>query len=277
MLKDTDVSVRLSLPFLLEGIDNMFIMTKLKRRKDYFVTVWVRTLGNFLIFGSIISLLITFWPILTAEIKYRFDGVLGVKFGVSEDNTKAKTEVLDLGITPSPEVGFRSLLDDQTATTFSTIVPKSTSFGVVVEKIGANAVVLPNIDPSNRTQYEKALKQGIAHAKGSVYPGQKGVSFLFSHSTQNVWDVPRYNAIFYLLRELEVGDRIITYFNNVRYDYVVDDKVVVDANDTSYYNLDTQEPLLIMQTCDPPGTTWKRLLVIAKLANPDGAKVPERL
>lgn len=252
-------------------------MARIKRKKDYFVTVWVRTLGNFLIIGSVIALIITFWPILTAEIKYRFDGVLGVKFGISDGYKEPVTEIIPEGITPTPEVGFRTLLDDQTATTFSTIVPKSTKFGVVVEKIGANSVIIPNVDPSNRNQYEKALKQGIAHAKGSVYPGQKGVSFLFSHSTQNAWDVPRYNAIFYLLRELTIGDRIITYFNDVRYDYVVDDKVVVEGNDTSYYNLDTQEPLLIMQTCDPPGTTWKRLLVIAKLVNPDGAKVPERL
>ncbi len=245
------------------------------RNKDYFVTVWVRTLGNFLIFGSVIALIITFWPILSAEIKYRFDDFSGVKFGVDDqtqvDSVESDEEIVD------QEVGFGDLISDDSGATFSTIVPRSTKFGVVVEKIGANAMILPNIDPSNRGAYEKALKQGIAHAKGSVYPGQKGVSFLFSHSTQNIWDVPRYNAIFYLLRELEVGDRIITYFNDVRYDYVVDDKVVVDANDTSYYNLDTQEPLLIMQTCDPPGTTWKRLLVVAKLVNPDGAKVPERL
>lgn len=253
----------------------MFNMAKLNKKKDYFVTVWVRTLGNFLIFGSIISLIITFWPIITAEVKYRFDSVLGVKFGVAE--TEPVISEPDSGEQIPPEGGFRGLLEDQPETTFSTIVPKSTKFGVVVEKIGANSVILPNIDPSSRNEYEKALKQGIAHAKGSVYPGQKGVSFLFSHSTQNVWDVPRYNAVFYLLRELEVGDRIITYFNDVRYDYIVDEKLIVNANDTSYYNLETQEPLLIMQTCDPPGTTWKRLLVVAKLANPDGAKVPERL
>ncbi len=246
-----------------------------KRKKDYFVTVWVRTLGNFLIFGSVIALVITFWPILTAEIKYRFDDVSGVKFGV-DDQTQVYISDSEAQ-TADQEVGFGDLIDDESGTVFSSIIPKSTKFGVVVEKIGANAMILPNVDPSNRVAYEKALKQGIAHAKGSVYPGQKGVSFLFSHSTQNIWDVPRYNAIFYLLRELEVGDRIITYFNDVRYDYVVDDKVVVDADDTSYYNLDTQEPLLIMQTCDPPGTTWKRLLVVAKLVNPDGAKVPERL
>ncbi len=252
-------------------------MSKSRRKKDYFVTVWVRTLGNFLILGSIIILVITFWPILSAEFKYRFDGILGVKFGVNDNSSVVAEDISEPEPNPTPDVGFGDLIDDESATTFSAIVPKSTKFGVVVEKIGANSIIIPNTDPSSRTEYEKALKQGIAHAKGSVYPGQKGVSFLFSHSTQNVWDVPRYNAIFYLLRELEVGDRIITYFNDVRYDYIVDDKVVVDANDTSYYNLDTQEPLLIMQTCDPPGTTWKRLLVIAKLANVDAAKAPERL
>lgn len=250
-------------------------MAKIKRKKSYFVTVWVRTVGNFLIIFSIISLLITFWPILSAEAKFRFDSAIGVRFGVKPVQPKVEADVAD--ITPTPEVTFRDLIGEDSSTTFSTIVPKSTSFGVVVEKIGANSKVIENVDPSIRGEYEKALKQGIAHAKGSVYPGQKGVSFLFSHSTQNVWDVPRYNAIFYLLRELEAGDRIITYFNDVRYDYIVDDKVVVSADDTSYYDLETQEPLLIMQTCDPPGTTWKRLLVIAKLANVDAAKEPERL
>jgi hypothetical protein len=40
---------------------------------------------------------------------------------------------------------------------------------------------------------------GVAHAKGTVFP-HKGNIYLFAHSTDNWWNVGRYNAVFYLLK-----------------------------------------------------------------------------
>ncbi len=137
-------------------------------------------------------------------------------------------------------------------------------FSIVIPKIGATSKILPNIDPLSKSEYLEALKKGVAHAKGSYFPGQGGRIFLFSHSTDSPLNFARYNAIFYLLRKLEKGDRIIIFFANARYEYEVLEKVIVPVSDTSWLKFDKQSEELVLMTCDPPGTTLRRLLVIAQ-------------
>ena len=146
-----------------------------------------------------------------------------------------------------------------------TIVPVDADFGLVVEKIGANSRVIGNVDPANDREYVAALQRGVAHAKGTVLPGQAGNSFLFAHSVLNPWDIPRYNAVFYLLRELEVGDQVVAFYRGKRYNYTVFDKSIVEANDITALTAVYDYPVLTLQTCTPPGTTWKRLIVKARL------------
>jgi LPXTG-site transpeptidase (sortase) family protein len=136
----------------------------------------------------------------------------------------------------------------------------------VIPKIGATSKVIANVDPSSEKLFLPFLKEGVAHAQGSVFPGMKGNIYLFAHSTDNFWDVGRYNAVFYLLKDLNKGDEVIVFFNNVRHNYVVYDTKVVSASEVSYL-VDSQKAekeTLILQTCWPPGTTWKRLLVFAR-------------
>lgn len=145
------------------------------------------------------------------------------------------------------------------------MIPKDTQFSVLIPKIGANAIVIPNVDPSNQDEYLAALKKGVAHAKGTVFPGLPGTTYLFAHSTDNFWDVGRYNAIFYLLKDLVTGDDVTIFFSGKRYDYKVDTTEIIDPSDVDLLvNAQKTPEQLVLQTCWPPGTTWKRLLVIAK-------------
>jgi len=214
---------------------------------------FIRWTGNFLIIISIVGLFFTFWPIFTAEIAYRVERFKGIKF------TIGKTQINQ---TAGEKVTFGDLLGKSSP---KILIPKSTDFGVIVEKIGANSPVIANVDAADPKEYNQKLQKGVAHAKGTVFPGQKGLSYLFAHSTLNPWDVPRYNAVFYLLRELETGDRIVVFYKDVRYDYFVTEKRIVAPNNVSIFSENFQEPVLVLQTCDPPGTTWRRLLVIAKM------------
>jgi sortase A len=146
------------------------------------------------------------------------------------------------------------------------LIPNDTSFDILIPKLGANAKVFPNIDASDPNQFLPILKEGVAHAKGSVFPGMKGNIYLFAHSTDNFWDVGRYNAVFYLLKDLNPGDDVVIFFQNKRYNYVVTGSKVIDPTDVSYI-VDAQnknEETLILQTCWPPGTTCKRWIVFAK-------------
>ena len=215
----------------------------------------IRLAGNLVVILAILGLFMTFWPVFSAEIGYRL-GILDGKKYVVENKPSGQQST-----SPTPQT-FSDLKSAQNETI---LVPKSTDFGIIVEKIGANSPVITNVDPTNKGQYNTALQKGVGHAKGSSFPGQPGVTYLFAHSTLNPWDVPRYNAVFYLLRELENGDRVVVYYQGRRYDYFVTEKKIVAPDDLSVFQNQGDSSTLVLQTCDPPGTTWKRLLVIAKL------------
>lgn len=157
---------------------------------------------------------------------------------------------------------------------------------LVIPKIGARAKVVAEVDPLNKDEYLAALKEGVAHAKGSVKPGEQGTTFLFAHSTDSVLNIKNYNAVFYLLNKLEAGDEVWVDYQGERFVYQVVGKEVIATNDERYGKFFGQvlhgdnggglrhsgppaggdpESQLVLQTCWPPGTTWKRLLVRGEL------------
>jgi LPXTG-site transpeptidase (sortase) family protein len=212
----------------------------------------VRTIGNALVLMSLVGLGYTFWPIGTAYFRQAFDSLAGYKFEAAPTAG---------GTTQS----FGSLLGKQDPN-IKVLVPKDPNFSIIVEKIGADAPIVPNVDASNKDTYLAALRRGVAHALGSSFPGQPGVTYLFAHSTDTIFNVPRFNAIFYLLKDLVPGDPVVIFFAGKRYDYVVEQTKITEPDDVSYFTLKTQDQILVLQTCYPPGTSWKRLLVIAKPA-----------
>lgn len=137
-------------------------------------------------------------------------------------------------------------------------------FSIYIPAIDARAKVTPNVNPGDRKEYLSALTKGVAHARGSNFPGGGESIYLFSHSTDSPLNFTRFNAVFYLLRKLEKGDRIIVFFMSGRHEYEVTDRVITSATDTSWLNDKGSGERLILQTCDPPGTTLNRLIVIAR-------------
>jgi len=194
----------------------------------------------------ILSFLWTFLPVLKEEVYY--------DLGLSKDQP-AKTE---------------SRIDVAEADKVIAVQKEAEGWGVnsyfsiVIPKISAASNVLANIDSGNKNEYTDALKRGVAHSKGTYFPDQGKTIFLFSHSTDSPLNIARYNAVFYLLRKMEVGDNIIVFFADQKYEYKVTEKLFAEPEDTSWLNYDSSQEKLILMTCDPPGTTWRRLLVIAE-------------
>ena len=143
------------------------------------------------------------------------------------------------------------------------LVPEDPDFSIVIPKIGANARILADIDASDEKLYLEALKKGVAQAAGTAFPGEGGHIFLFAHSTDYIWNVGSYNAVFYLLYKLEKDDEINIYYHGQRFVYQVIDKKTVDPDQVEYLTRKTNKEFLTLQTCWPPGTTLKRLLVMA--------------
>lgn len=222
----------------------------------------LRTVGNFLVLFALFGVFATFGPAIFYEIAYRIGQVNGIRYTIAD----TKQNVIP---TPTPDTfepvssGFADLLGGSKE---HILIPKDTFFDILIPKIGANAKVFPNVDPSNEKEYVATLQKGVAHAKGTVFPGMNGIMYLFAHSTDNWWNVGRYNAVFYLLKDMRIGDDVVMFFQDKRYNYKVTDSKIVDPDAVDYLtkSQSISKQLLILQTCWPPGTTWKRLVVFAE-------------
>ncbi len=86
-------------------------------------------------------------------------------------------------------------------------------FYLFIPKIKASAKIYADTPVDNREAYLEILKRGVAHAKGSAFPGGEKTIYLFAHSTHAPFDIVRYNAVFFLLNELQNDDLIIIFYN----------------------------------------------------------------
>lgn len=215
------------------------------KRKDIIQFLVLRSIGNFLVLFGIFGALATFGPAIYEEARYQIDQARGITYVVA------------------PESQFGNVM--HLASNEKILQAKDPFFSILIPRIGANSRVIPNIDASNEKEYVAALQKGVAHAKGSVFPGLKGTTYLFAHSTDSFFNVGRYNAVFYLLKDMKIGDPIVVFFQNHRFNYTVTDTKIIDPNEVDLLTKSQQsEEQLVLQTCWPPGTTFKRLVVIAK-------------
>jgi LPXTG-site transpeptidase (sortase) family protein len=212
-------------------------------RKVKLIYTFARGFGAGIIGFFVILLLFAFWPFVANEINY------------------------DLG--RSSVAWDDSYINQVNAQNIALIQEEARNYGVdsyfsiVIPKIGAKANIIANVNADVQAEYDEALSRGVAHARGTYFPGQGRQIFLFAHSTNSIFNVKRYNAVFYLLDKLVVGDKIIVYFSDRRYVYKVSGTKIVAPNDTSFFNSWTGGEQLVLQTCYPPGTSWNRLLVFA--------------
>lgn len=225
----------------------------------------VRTFGYAFVLASMAGILFIFQPIVNTELSFR----LAFLFNSEEkERVRDKTEQEMIKRVRAEMIAQEEAREKEYARTLAQQFGiTDTSFSLYIPKIGAKGKVIENVDPGNEKVYREALQKGVAHAEGSVFPGSAGASFLFAHSTDAPWNIAQYNAVFYLLRELQpqANDEIYLFFLDKVYKYKVSEKHIVEANDISWLTEAKEGPeRLVLQTCWPPGTTWKRLIVVAK-------------
>lgn len=171
---------------------------------------------------------------------------------------------------PEPEVVDNSKKAQTLSQDFTNnkkyLIPVDFDFSLVIPKIRVNSKVIPFVDSSNKEKYLEALQEGVAHARFSSLPNQRGVVYIFAHSTDSPLNIVKYNAQFFLLRKLEAGDEVFIFYKNKKYTYQVTDKQIVEPEEVSSVVANLKGDYLVLQTCSPPGTTLKRLLIIAKLS-----------
>jgi len=203
----------------------------------------IKVIANLLIIIGILILVLTFSRPIFQEIKYQVNQWQEVKYELGGGGAEVQR--------------FKGAKVQE-------IVPLDRDFGIVIPKINANAKIFANIDPYSEREFLPVLKKGVAHAKGTAFPGEGSNIYLFAHSTDAFFNFQNYNAVFYLIGKLEKGDEIDIYYRQNLFKYSVTEKMVVATDDVKYLKKENQE-ILTLQTCYPPGTTLKRLIVRARL------------
>lgn len=149
-----------------------------------------------------------------------------------------------------------------------TLAVATTEYTITIPKIGAKTAVVENVSPYDAKEYLKVLEsEVVAQSKGSAIPGQgkNNMTYIFAHSTQQGLSMVRKNAVFYLLGELNNGDEVSLNYHGTNYAYRIFNQQVVSASQVEFLKFkDPGKEVLILQTCWPLGTDWKRLLVFAE-------------
>lgn len=110
------------------------------------------------------------------------------------------------------------------------------------------------------------LKKSLIAWPTSSPPGAYGNTIIFGHSELPQFSNPKeYSGIFSFLMDLVESDEIYTDYDGVRYKYVVIDKKIIDPTDLSVLESHFDASYLTIITCVPPGTVWKRGVIVAKL------------
>ena len=146
------------------------------------------------------------------------------------------------------------------------LAPVNKDFALVIEKIGVNVPVVKDVSVTDTDAYMRALETGVAHAMISGYPSsQPGNVYIFAHASLNFWRLGKYATVFNLLRHLKEGDTIHVFYQEQDFVYKVIGVERHKGFDVYPLTRPVLEPLLTLQTCDPPGTTLNRLVVTSKL------------
>lgn len=143
---------------------------------------------------------------------------------------------------------------------------------IIIPKINVQIPVNYGITTIDESVIENSLEKGVVHYPTTAVPGQKGNAAFFGHSSNNIFNKGKYKFAFVLLRTLENDDTFYLTYNGKVYVYKVISKKVVDPSEVGVLgNVDGQTATATLITCDPPGTSLKRLVVVGTQVSPDPA------
>lgn len=212
----------------------------------------IKSFSTFLIIAGITMFILSFGPVVMSEVLYLIQKIKSQTYTLSKNTTEDTVQ-------DSP---FARLISTKTIL----LEPVDKDFGLVIERIGVNVPVVADVPVSDPKAYNEALKSGVAHASSSYYPSEDpGNVYMFAHASVNFWRLGKYATVFNLLRKLRLGDKIHVYYLGNVYIYEVVNKEMYKGWNTYPLTRTTLEPLLTLQTCDPPGTTINRFVVTARL------------
>ena len=235
-----------------------------KAKSKSFFEGWRKRLGFLFISASLAGLSFFFSPYIAGKIaQNKRKGFASLI--VQEIQPTEITEIKTSNKSDKPDEPFDSAQGKPNKSSESEDKPVINSFYLTIEKIGLHsAPVIPEIDANNTDLYEEALRYGLVHAQNSALPDESGMIYIFGHSANYPWVLPRTNALFFEINKVEPGDKVKIELNGKHFLYHVFDKKIVNPNELDLIKANIDQDVLVLQSCYPAGTTLKRLLLFAK-------------
>lgn len=141
---------------------------------------------------------------------------------------------------------------------------------VIIPKINVEIPVNYTGTTTDEAAIENDLESGVVHYPTTTVPGETGNAAFFGHSSNNIFNKGKYKFAFVLLHTLVPGDTFYLTYNSKVYVYKVITKNVVDPSEVGVLNaVAGQTATATLITCDPPGTSLKRLVVVGQQISPD--------
>lgn len=140
---------------------------------------------------------------------------------------------------------------------------------IIIPKINIEAPVVYDVPTIGEREVQAGLERGIVHYGTTPNPGEKGNAVMFGHSSGNILNSGKYKFAFLLLKSLEVGDTFIVHKDSKQYAYKIYNKYVTNPADVSVLNPRDKPSTMTLITCDPPGLSTNRLIIVAEQIFPD--------
>lgn len=211
----------------------------------------LNTLSKLLITAGIIVISASIFPMIKEEVWFSIKNAKHQDYSL--EDSKANSV---------PDTVFARFLSTRPIL----MEPVNREFSIVIEKIGVNAPIIPDVSVVDKKSYMDALRYGVAHASFSPYPSKEsGNVYLFAHASLNYMRLGKYATVFNLLRKLELKDRVHVFYHGEIYVYEVVNSEIHKGWNTYPITRSVLGPTLTLQTCSPPGTTINRLVVTAIL------------
>lgn len=141
---------------------------------------------------------------------------------------------------------------------------------VIIPKINVQIPVIYTETSTDENAIENDLQDGVVHYPTTVLPGQVGNAAFFGHSSNNIFNSGKYKFAFVLLHNLVPGDTFYLSYNSTMYVYKVISRNIVEPNQVGVLGpVPGQKATATLITCDPPGTSLHRLIVVGQQITPD--------
>lgn len=113
---------------------------------------------------------------------------------------------------------------------------------------------------------DNELDKHLVNYGGTAIPPDNGNAVIVGHSTlPQLFNPHDYKTIFATVYKLRIGDEFLVTVTGVTYTYKIYNIIVTEPSDTSVFSQNYNESQISLITCTPPGTTWKRLIIKARL------------